>query len=285
MEPNPLQTLHWVFFIISGFIEALNTTEVDNLEINLNLEQERTILHNESDRQSETNNETINHLRIITDRNIISQNNIYNSSREQQGNSESKTSFSEQMDSSDESEEKSLSRTPPCPVGFIRHKNSCYHIIGSSELSWSIANTYCQLHGSKLVEIESESEQRFIESMIQAAKGNLFVFVLLYQHMNYTNKIEKVTKGWGHMGHMVQWYCSTHYSKTFQKSGNSDANSQTLKPMPKHKPTVKSQMHNLVTRIFGGVFAVQPAAPLWIPSLWIIALVYELSIQKLVVFK
>ena len=63
------------------------------------------------------------------------------------------------------------SRTPPCPVGFIRHKNSCYHIIGSSELTWSIANTYCQLHKSKLVEVNSESEQRFLESMIKANNG------------------------------------------------------------------------------------------------------------------
>lgn len=64
-------------------------------------------------------------------------------------------------------------RAEACPVGFIRYKDSCYHIVGSSELTWHLASTYCQLHGSKLVEINSESEQRMVEAMIRANNGKL----------------------------------------------------------------------------------------------------------------
>lgn len=55
-----------------------------------------------------------------------------------------------------------------CPIGFIRFKNSCYHLVeATGEMTWQIASTYCQLKDSKLAEIQSEAEQQFIESLVR----------------------------------------------------------------------------------------------------------------------
>lgn len=59
-----------------------------------------------------------------------------------------------------------------CPNGFIRHRRSCYHVVESSgAMTWDIADTYCQLHNSHLVDIQSESEQIFIENLISTKQG------------------------------------------------------------------------------------------------------------------
>lgn len=115
-----------------------------------------------------TNNEEL-HLNVTSDEYPS----IYNNTQQSQLEIEKSANEPSIGNSSEKTgrDKMTVSRPPPCPVGFIRYKNSCYHIVGSSELTWSIANTYCQLHGSKLVEIESESEQRFIANMIKVKKG------------------------------------------------------------------------------------------------------------------
>lgn len=61
----------------------------------------------------------------------------------------------------------SETETEKCPVGFIRFKNSCYHVVeATGEMTWHVASTYCQLKESRLVEIQSELEQQFVESLV-----------------------------------------------------------------------------------------------------------------------
>lgn len=105
-------------------------------------------------------------------------NNYSISSNNSQVSEHLNSTITRESTSMEKKKEKSVktANTMSCPVGFIKHKDSCYHIIGSSGVTWPIANTYCQLHGSKLVEIETESEQEFIEDMIKAAKGKCTPF-------------------------------------------------------------------------------------------------------------
>lgn len=72
-----------------------------------------------------------------------------------------------------ESSEEIPATTEPCPVNFLRHKDSCYHITKPSQMTWGVADTYCKMYDSKLVEIDSKSEQNFIESLIKLTKDNL----------------------------------------------------------------------------------------------------------------
>ncbi|XP_060590968.1 C-type lectin domain family 10 member A-like isoform X1 [Ruditapes philippinarum] len=59
-----------------------------------------------------------------------------------------------------------------CPIDFIKHDNSCYHIFATPTLKWWEAMAYCQIYGGgsgTLATVESESEQLFLENKLKEA--------------------------------------------------------------------------------------------------------------------
>ncbi|XP_060601412.1 perlucin-like [Ruditapes philippinarum] len=62
-----------------------------------------------------------------------------------------------------------------CPIDFIKHENSCYHIFATPTLKWWEAMAYCQIYGGgagTLATVESESEQLFLENEMKKAFPN-----------------------------------------------------------------------------------------------------------------
>lgn len=161
------------YFFISALEAEQNFTNTINVEVTLDADLDQpnnlTLL-----------NESVARLNISTNTSsILSENITISSSSLEDITTSLPSALSENITTvppgtSQRNIEAQIKDPSPCPIGFIRYKNSCYHIIGSGELTWSIANTYCQLHGSKLVEIETENEQRFIQNLIKARKGKIY---------------------------------------------------------------------------------------------------------------
>ncbi|XP_060590965.1 perlucin-like isoform X3 [Ruditapes philippinarum] len=62
-----------------------------------------------------------------------------------------------------------------CPIDFIKHENSCYHIFATPTLKWWEAMAYCEIYGGgegTLATVESESEQLFLENELKKAFPN-----------------------------------------------------------------------------------------------------------------
>ena len=140
-----------------------NTTQLSNnqtIDINSN---KRAAQDNPSTlyKSKQSNNTDSQKITLFTDyRSIEVQNALTSKDEEEKGDTDSL-------------EDNVPQRTEPCPMNFLRHKDSCYHITKPSQISWAVADTYCKLYDSKLVEIDSKSEQNFIESLIRLTKDNL----------------------------------------------------------------------------------------------------------------
>ncbi|XP_060590940.1 perlucin-like [Ruditapes philippinarum] len=62
-----------------------------------------------------------------------------------------------------------------CPIDFVKHENSCYHIFATPTLKWWEAMAYCEIYGGgegTLATVESESEQLFLENELKKAFPN-----------------------------------------------------------------------------------------------------------------
>ncbi|KAL9965911.1 hypothetical protein ACROYT_G029774 [Oculina patagonica] len=53
-----------------------------------------------------------------------------------------------------------------CPQAWVRHGNSCYHVIDTPTLKWGDARTTCQNLGGDLTIIRSEDENTFIRDLV-----------------------------------------------------------------------------------------------------------------------
>ncbi|KAL5010617.1 hypothetical protein ScPMuIL_012922 [Solemya velum] len=53
-----------------------------------------------------------------------------------------------------------------CPPGTFQYQTTCYEVV-STEISWSMANGDCQLRGGSLLNINSENEQKYINSLLR----------------------------------------------------------------------------------------------------------------------
>ncbi|XP_076084223.1 perlucin-like protein [Mytilus galloprovincialis] len=53
-----------------------------------------------------------------------------------------------------------------CPLGWRQYNSSCY-VLSSKRLSWYNAESYCQEHGARLIEIETKEQQ---DSLTDLAK-------------------------------------------------------------------------------------------------------------------
>ncbi|XP_060588901.1 perlucin-like [Ruditapes philippinarum] len=62
-----------------------------------------------------------------------------------------------------------------CPIDFIKHDSSCYHIFATPTLKWWDAMAYCGIYADgegSLASIESESEQLFLEKELKTKYPN-----------------------------------------------------------------------------------------------------------------
>ena len=53
-----------------------------------------------------------------------------------------------------------------CPQDWVRHGNSCYHVIDTPTANWSDARTTCQNQGGDLAIIRSQDENNFILELL-----------------------------------------------------------------------------------------------------------------------
>ncbi|VDI68489.1 Hypothetical predicted protein [Mytilus galloprovincialis] len=56
--------------------------------------------------------------------------------------------------------------TANCPNGWLIYDSSCY-LISQTSVDWADSVTFCKAFGSKLVEIESQKEDNFIQTTLK----------------------------------------------------------------------------------------------------------------------
>ncbi|XP_061181229.1 perlucin-like [Saccostrea echinata] len=57
-----------------------------------------------------------------------------------------------------------------CPNGFVRHDDSCYHIL-RIQATWAEGRMYCHAYGTKLVSIETQEENAFLVHYLKSIHG------------------------------------------------------------------------------------------------------------------
>lgn len=101
--------------------------------------------------------------------------------------------------------------TEPCPNNFIRFKDSCYHIAQPNRYDFGVGESYCNAYDAKLVEINSRSEQKFVEELIELTKNNLIQVAKGELAFLYIDKICEVN-----ILHICIWKLSTVSSRQIE---------------------------------------------------------------------